>query len=67
MSDYEKISALTRALESFCLTIEATGGVILDPRGLAEPVGDEEWADLGSAYLEACEALNRNPMINDAT
>jgi hypothetical protein len=45
------------ALKSFCSTIDVTGG--LNAEG--NPVADEEWIDLGDAYAEACEVLNRKP------
>jgi hypothetical protein len=54
------------ALENFCSTIEATGGVFKDPEnGYWYPVGDPTWFDLGDAYLAACEALRRKPLIAD--
>lgn len=46
------------ALESFCSTIDVTGG--LNAQG--NPVADEEWIDLGDAYAEACEVLGRKPV-----
>ena len=46
------------ALLSFIKTIEATGG--LNAEG--NPVADEDWIDLGDAYVEACEAIGRKPM-----
>jgi hypothetical protein len=68
------------ALEAFIRTIEATGGCIrpgwrtvnvageemIDPEGLLPvPAGDEDWADLADAYLLACRALGREPMLRD--
>lgn len=52
-----------RALESFVATIDNVGGVIRIDFGAYAPVGDEDWLDLGSAYLEACSALNVAPKI----
>jgi hypothetical protein len=53
------------ALEEFVSAIEVTGGVKADPEGsgLHVPVGDEEWVDLGEAYLKACAALGRKPKV----
>ena len=62
--DFEKISAMERALVSFCLTIENTGGVVENRLGLMAPKIDTDWIDLGEAYVEACEALAREPMID---
>lgn len=52
---------LERALLEFIEAIEATGGVRRDPEGFYAPVADEEWTDLGEAYLTACAALGRKP------
>jgi hypothetical protein len=55
--------AMRNALENFIGTVEATGGVCLDEEGHYVPVADPEWMDLGGAYLVACAALHRQPMI----
>ncbi len=58
--------AVRNALENFCGTIEATGGVFQDPETLHwYPCGDPTWFDLGDAYLVACEALGRKPMVGE--
>lgn len=69
------------ALGAFIGTIEATGGcirpgaTIVGPPGeeIVEyeddrpvPAGDEDWPDLADAYLLACRALGREPMVRDA-
>jgi hypothetical protein len=69
------------ALEALIRTIEATGGCLRPGRrsinlggqeivesesDLPVPAGDEEWADLADAYILACLALGREPMILDA-
>jgi hypothetical protein len=74
-------AAMRSALKAFIETIEATGGcirpagVIVGPGGdemidfedsRLVPVGDENWPDLGDAYILACRALGREPMIRDA-
>ena len=46
------------ALKSFCSTIDVTGG--LNAQG--NPVADEDWIDLGDAYVEACAVLEREPL-----
>lgn len=53
------------ALALFCDTIEATGGVRTDRKGFTVPCADEEWLDLGAAYIAACWALGRKPMRAD--
>lgn len=52
-----------KALLAFVDTIEATGGVTHNVRGELAPVVDEDWVDLGHAYVEACAALNRTTKI----
>lgn len=51
------------ALVEFLETIEATGGVRMTHKGYPSPLGEPEWTDLGSAYLNGCEALGRKPKI----
>jgi hypothetical protein len=51
------------ALEEFCRVIEATDGVVETPSGLHEPFGDRDWIDLGEAYIQACAALGRKPVV----
>jgi len=62
----EKEFAYEAALMKLVSTIENSGGVITDsdgrPQGCA---ADEDWLDLAGAYLDACEALGRMPMIAD--
>lgn len=53
------LAKLRKALVAFCETVEATGGV----RAPHSPVADEEWLDLGLAYMEACQALGREPKV----
>ena len=69
------------ALQAFIDTIEATGGCIrpgndedqspgeggpdFDLERLV-PAGDEQWGDLADAYVLACRALDRQPMIRAA-
>lgn len=53
------------ALEAFVDTIEATGGLIPGEFGMLSPAGDPTWSDLGSAYLLACAALGRKPMVTE--
>ena len=66
------------ALEALIRTIEATGGCLrpgpttIGPPGeevieyeddRPVPAGDESWPDLADAYLLACRALGREPVI----
>lgn len=53
-----------RALTALCDTIESTGGLVRGDSGLLAPAGDEDWIDLGEAYVLACRALGREPMID---
>lgn len=70
-----RFTAMASALEAFVRTIEATGGCV-EPGGHDDdptefdvprpvPVGDEEWPDLADAYILACRALGREPMVRD--
>lgn len=43
-------------------TINFTGGVVFVD-GLAAPVADPDWIDLGGAYITACDALGIEPII----
>jgi hypothetical protein len=73
--------AMRSALEAFIPTIEATGGCIrpggTDVSGPDEaaiefeddrpvPAGDESWPDLADAYILACRALGRQPLVRQA-
>jgi hypothetical protein len=77
----EEPVTMRSALEAFVRTIEATDGCIRpgavslgqpgeevvefeDDRPV--PAGDESWPDLADAYLLACRALGREPVIRDA-
>lgn len=50
-----------KALREFVEAIDVAGGVRRDKKGYPRPLGDEDWIDLGEAYLLACEALGREP------
>lgn len=78
--DNPRVAAMVTALEAFVRTIEATGGCIRPggasgdrpgdaPLDFAEtrpvPAGDEEWPDLADAYVLACNALGREPLVRD--
>lgn len=60
-----KKSELAGALQIFIEAIEATGGVFKDRKGYFVPVADEDWIDLGEAYVEACHALDEPPKIKE--
>ena len=49
------------ALEAFVSTIDNTGGVLDFGNGTYAPVEDEDWIDLGIAYMQACAELKRKP------
>ena len=74
----EPDAAMRAALEALIQTIEATGGCIrpgrrtvgLGGREIVEfesllpvPAADEDWPDLADAYILACRALGREPMV----
>ena len=54
------------ALSAFVDTVEVTGGVETLKNGHHSPAVDVEWSDLGAAYITACEALGRVPLIDGA-
>ena len=51
---------MAAALNAFVDTINATGGVVAE--GFV-PAADNEWLDLGAAYILACESLTKAPCI----
>jgi hypothetical protein len=53
---------IAKVLAEFCQSVDDTGGVGRDRKGLLYPVADEEWSDLGQIYENACVVLNR-PLI----
>jgi hypothetical protein len=59
----EQGDLLRAALWDLVSTIEATGGVIEDEFGNTFPEADHDWLDLGEAYLAACQALGRQPLV----
>ena len=54
---------IERAILGLISTIEATGGVRLRDDGLHGPLADEDWIDLGEAYVDACAAIGRTPVV----
>ena len=58
-----RIDQLQKALAEFVDAIDATGGIKVDPKGYRVPCGDEDWIDLGEAYVVACKALGREPTV----
>lgn len=51
-----------QALKEFVGTVEAAGG-LFEGGPLPVPKADPGWVDLAQAYLRACEALGKEPMI----
>lgn len=49
------------ALVELVKTINFTGGLTKNDSGEYVPAVDEDWVDLGNAYLRACEALGIQP------
>jgi hypothetical protein len=75
------VAAMRSALDAFIRTIEATGGCIRPGRAelcppdeggiafeddLPVPAGDASWPDLADAYILACRALGREPLVRGA-
>jgi hypothetical protein len=59
------VQQLRNALRNFTNTIEATGGVRRrDTRSCVYPAADKAWTDLGEAYMAACKATGKMPMLN---
>jgi hypothetical protein len=58
-------AAVETALLEFVDAIESTGGVMRNPTwsGHFVPKADEDWIDLGEAYMGACKALDRKPKV----
>jgi hypothetical protein len=56
--------AVRAALDGFVETIEAAGGCLHHEGGVLAPVGDPEWTDLADAYIRACTAIGRSPLID---
>jgi hypothetical protein len=55
-----------QALRDFVLTVEVTGGIFtdVDAGGVVAPYADPDWCDVGEAYLLACAALGRQPVLD---
>lgn len=51
------------ALVELCETIEITGGCVLVD-GCYVPSIDPDWVDLGCAYISACKAIGRTPVVS---
>jgi hypothetical protein len=56
---------MEKALQDFVDCIDATGGVMSDDKGNPVPVADEDWIDLGVAYMGACLVLGREPRVQE--
>lgn len=51
------------ALVELCETIEITGGCVLVD-GCYVPSIDRDWIDLWAAYISACKAIGRTPILD---
>jgi hypothetical protein len=58
-----KKPTLRDALRDFIACVEATGGVREDRQGNYHPAADDAWTDLGDAYVRACEAVGKRPVV----
>jgi hypothetical protein len=61
------LKASADPIAGFFNAIESTGGVARQRQGWYIPVVDEDWIDLGEAYVEACAAFGREPMVVEKT
>jgi hypothetical protein len=55
-----------QALKALIDCIECTGGCVVDDHGNVVPYADQEWIDLGDAYMAACAALNVEPKFEES-
>lgn len=60
-----RILAADKHLHELCNLVEACGGVMKNDDDEVVPVGDPDWVDLASHYLEVCEFLGRDPVYAD--
>jgi hypothetical protein len=58
-----KAADMRSALNRLIHTINPIGGVVKFKSGAVAPAADEEWLDMGDAYICACEALGLTPVI----
>jgi hypothetical protein len=58
-----RASNMEVSLRAFIHTINATGGVVRPDTSFVAPAADEEWLDLGFAYIQACQALGMEPVV----
>lgn len=56
---------ITDAVRHFVDCVESTGGVLHTPEDTYQPAADENWTDLGAAYVEACAALGIQPRVRE--
>lgn len=54
------------ALHQLVECINATGGCVRLESGHVVPQADQDWIDLGEAYLTACAAMGVEPKVRDA-
>lgn len=63
----KSLRSTNTALRMFVDTINSTGGVMRNSRGVHQPCGDPTWSDLGAAYMSACEELGLEPRIRSTS
>lgn len=59
----ESAPLLRNVIDKLIRTVEATGGVEKNEDGTYSPLADPDWLDLGDTYIEACEAIGREPKV----
>lgn len=59
----KRASKVEVALRAFIDTVNATGGVVRPDTSFVAPAADEDWLDLGFAYMQACQALGLVPPV----
>ena len=61
----EQVAELAAAAATLVFTINSTGGIYQDRKGLDVPVEDPEWHDLADAYNKACNGLGVDPLRDE--
>jgi hypothetical protein len=61
-----KKPTLREALAEFIECVETAGAVRRDRLGNYHPGADDTWTDLGDAYVRACYALGKSPVIRES-
>lgn len=67
-AEESEFGQMCKALDLLVDLVNVTGGVVEQDNGLYAPVADEDWLDLGEAYMKACDVTCTTPKVRkDAT